>query len=144
MFCSTEGIDSGGTNALETYGMNKMMNVNPLAASGPDATTPMATAIQVSASTNKAIRPSAATQSRAEADGLKPMTNAIAMTRAVDTALRTIDATTCPVSTPVGRIGSERNRSMMPPVMSLATSTAVLADPYPAVSRMIPGTMKST
>src|SRR4051812_9993999 len=105
MFCSTDGIESGGTNAEDTYGMNKMVNVKPLAASGPDATTPMATAIQVSASTNRAMSPSAATQSRADADGLNPMTNAIPITSAVETALRTIDATTCPVSTPVGRIG---------------------------------------
>src|SRR6218665_3363904 len=101
MFCSTDGIDSGGTNALDTYGMNKMMNVNPDAASGPEATTPMATAIHVSARTNNAISPSAATQSSAVACGVKPMTNAIPRTRAVDTALRTIEATTCPVSTPV-------------------------------------------
>ena len=106
-----------------------MMNVNPLAASGPDATTPMATAIQVSASTNRAMRPSAATQSSADAFASNPMRNAIPMTSAVETALRAIDATTCPVSTPVARIGSDRNRSMMPPVMSLATSTAVFADP---------------
>ena len=51
------------------------------------------------------------------------------ITSAVETALRAMLATTCPVSTPVGRMGRDRNRSMMPPVMSLATSTAVVDEP---------------
>ena len=63
MVSSTDGIDSGGTNALDTYGRNRIANVNPLAASGPDATTPMATATQVSASTNSPMSPIAASHS---------------------------------------------------------------------------------
>ena len=34
----------------------------------------------------------------------------------------------------------DRNRSMMPPVMSWLTLTAVVAAPKPAQSRMTPGT----
>ena len=40
-----------------------------------------------------------------------------------------MDSATCPVSTAAGRIGSDRNRFISPPVMSLATPTAVVAAP---------------
>ena len=119
--------------------------MNPLAASGPDATTPMATAIHVSASTNRAMSPSAATQSSADACGVEPDEER-------DADRRARSRRRCAPSTPrrarsarrSARMGRDRNRSMMPPVMSVATSTAVFADPYPAVSRMMPGTTKST
>ena len=54
--------------------------------------------------------------------------------------LRATLATTCPVSTAEPRIGSDRNRSMMPFSMSYATLTAVVDEPNPAHRMMIPGT----
>lgn len=63
------------------------------------------------------------------ATGRNPAAYATSTTSTVDTALRTIDSTTCPVSAAAGRIGSERNRFMSPLVMSLATPTAVVDAP---------------
>ena len=40
--CSHVGIVSTGTNALERYGTNRMMNPYPLAASGLPAARPIA------------------------------------------------------------------------------------------------------
>jgi len=49
-------------------------------------------------------------------------------------------AATCPVSTAELAIGNDWKRSMIPPTISAQTLTAVVAEPKPAHSRMIPGT----
>ena len=54
--------------------------------------------------------------------------------------MRTTLAVTCPMRTADFSIGSERNRSIAPVVMSAATGTAVPAAPYPAQSSTMPGT----
>ena len=54
-------------------------------------------------------------------------------------ALRTTLAATWPARTAAPPTSSERNRSMMPPVMSLVTLTAVFAEPNPAHSNITPG-----
>jgi hypothetical protein len=49
-------------------------------------------------------------------------------------------ATTCPASTEAPATSIDRNRSMIPPVMSLLTVTAVIEAPKPALSSRTPGT----
>ena len=68
------------------------------------------------------------------------MSSAVPTTRALENALRPTLATTCPVSTAELAIGIVWNRSMTPPTMSLHTPTAVVAEPNPVHSKMIPGT----
>lgn len=57
------------------------------------------------------------------------MPKAAARTSTVETRLRATPAITCPARTAVPPAASERKRSMMPPVMSVETLTAVAADP---------------
>ena len=54
--------------------------------------------------------------------------------------MRATLAATWPVSTAALEIGSVRKRSITPLVMSIATATAVPAEPKPAQRTMIPGT----
>ncbi len=68
------------------------------------------------------------------------MATATANTRTVEAALRITLAATCPDSTAAPPMSIERNRSMMPPVMSWLTLTAVIDAPNPAQSSKTPGT----
>ena len=54
--------------------------------------------------------------------------------------LRTTLATTWPVRKATPPMFMDRNRSTMPPVMSVQTRTAVSAEPKPAHSTSTPGT----
>ena len=72
--------------------------------------------------------------------GRKPIANAIPKTSAVDAVLRTTLAVTWPARTALPETLSDLNLSMMPPVMSWLTLTAVLAAPNPAHSSRTPGT----
>jgi hypothetical protein len=49
-------------------------------------------------------------------------------------------AATCPASTEAPATSMDRKRSMIPPVMSLLTVTAVIEAPNPALSSSTPGT----
>ena len=68
------------------------------------------------------------------------MPSATANTSTLEAALRATLAATCPASTGRLPMSMARKRSMMPPVMSRQTVTAVLADPTPAHSSSTPGT----
>ena len=68
------------------------------------------------------------------------MPTATAATSTVETRLRSRLAVTCPASTAVPGTSSDRNRSMMPPVMSWQTVTAVVEAPVTAHSSRTPGT----
>jgi hypothetical protein len=57
------------------------------------------------------------------------MANATASTSTVDNRLRIRLAVTCPIRTAERRMGRDRNRSIAPVVMSLATGTPVAAAP---------------
>ena len=54
--------------------------------------------------------------------------------------LRATLAATCPASTDAPPMSIDRNRSMMPPVMSRLTDTAVLVEPTAVHSSRTPGT----
>ncbi len=64
---------------------------------------------------------------------------ATAVTSRVETTLRARLAVTCPASTVVPGMSSARNRSMMPPVMSWQTVTAVVDPPVTAHNSRTPG-----
>ncbi len=110
-----------------------------VAASGARTSRPNAAANHETAATNSSSRPSAAARPATEACGRNPMPTATRATSTVDTMLRTRLATTCPASTEVPDTSSERNRSMMPPVMSWQTVTEVVAAPVTAHSSSTPG-----
>jgi hypothetical protein len=116
------------------------MNAKPPAASGLLASSPNAAASQEIANMNASRTPIAPSQPSGPASGLKPAASATPTTIAVEATLRSTLATTCPVSTVAPAIGSDRKRSITPLVMSSHTATAVVADPKPAHSRMMPGT----
>ena len=137
---SAAGIVSVGTKALLRYGRKSTKNVKPLAASALLASRPRQTDSQEIASTQTRSTPAVAIHSTGPAVGRNPVRYATPTTRTVANALRTTLATTCPVSTAELRIGSDRKRSIIPSVMSEATSTAVVDAPKPVQSRMIPGT----
>ena len=84
--------------------------------------------------------PRAPSQSSGDALGRNPIAKATASTIAVDAVLRTRLATTCPPRTAGPPTSMERNRSMIPPVMSWLTLTAVIDAPNPAHSSSTPGT----
>ena len=68
------------------------------------------------------------------------MPTATATTRTVDNGLRSRLAVTCPDRIAGPGTFRDRNRSMMPPVMSRQTVTAVMAAPVTAHSSSTPGT----
>ena len=138
--CSPAGIVSGGTNALLRYGRNITMNEKAPAASGLLANRPNAAPSQEIATMNASSTPIAPSQPSGPASGLNPAISATQTTIPVEATLRSTLATTWPVSTAEPGIGSERKRSITPLVMSWQTATAVVAEPNPAHSRMIPGT----
>ena len=104
------------------------------------ASSPKAAAIQEIAVISASSSAAAASQFSASGSGRNPAISATPITRLVETTLRATDAVTWPVRTAPDAIGSVRKRSITPVVMSTATATAVLADPKPAHSTMIPGT----
>ena len=76
----------------------------------------------------------------APACGRNPIRNATPRTRTVEAALRSALATTCPVRT-AGAADVQRPEAVDDAVGDvLATLTAVVAEPNPAHSSMIPGT----
>ena len=82
----------------------------------------------------------AASQSSGAAWGRNPIANATPNTSAVEAALRSALAATCPQRIAGPPTSIDRKRSTMPPVMSWLTVTAVVAEPKPAHSRITPGT----
>src|SRR6266498_4420974 len=135
-----DGMVSTGTNALLGYGRNMTKNVNPPAASGLFARRPTAADAHDSARTATSSSPTAASQSTKDAEGRNPIRNAIPSTSAVEMRLRPALAATCPPSTAAPRTSSDRNRSMIPLVMSFVTTTAVSEAPNDAHSMITPGT----
>ena len=89
---------------------------------------------------NRSSTPAAASQSSGPASGRNPIRKATPNTSTVEARLRTTLAATCParMAGPVTSI--DRKRSMMPPVMSVVTLTAVIEAPNPAHSSSTPGT----
>ena len=89
---------------------------------------------------NRTRMPAAASQSSGPALGRKPIRNATPNTSTVEARLRTTLAATWPARTDAPATSRDRNRSMIPPVMSVVTLTAVVAAPNPALSSTTPGT----
>ena len=89
------------------------------------AASPSAVASQISANANSASSPIAASQSSGSAVGRKPSAMATPRTTAMLTSVWMRLASTWPVSTAARAIAIVRNRSMMPLVMSIATTIAV-------------------
>ena len=77
---------------------------------------------------NASSTPAAASQSSGPASGRKPISTATPKTSTVEAALRATLAATWPASTAAPPTSIERRRSMIPPVMSWLTVTAVVAD----------------
>gem|GEM_PF-1942643 len=111
-----------------------------MAASGADTSSPNAAASQETAATNSSRTPNAAAKRATEECGRNPMPNATAVTSTVEAMFRSRLAVTCPASTAVPGTSRDRNRSMIPPVMSWQTVTAVVAAPVTAHSSKTPGT----
>lgn len=110
-----------------------------LATSGLVATSPNATASQVSASVSRSRRPAAAIHSTRPAFGRNPISSAMPMTSAVLNIVWIRLPTTCPVSSEARAIAIVRNRATMPSVMSVQTDTAVAVDPDATAITMMPG-----
>jgi hypothetical protein len=89
---------------------------------------------------NSSRIPAAASQSSGPALGRNPIRKATPNTSTVEARLRTTLAATCPARTDAPATSMDRNRSMMPPVMSAVTPTAVIEAPNPAHSSSTPGT----
>ena len=89
------------------------------------AARPSAVASQMSANANSVSRPIAASQSSGSAVGRKPSAIATPSTTAMLASVWIRLASTWPVSTAELAIAIVRKRSMMPPVMSIATTIAV-------------------
>ena len=88
--------------------------------------------------------PATPSQPAAVASGRKPTSSAIAVTAAVVSSVRATLAPTCPLSTAPRLTAIVRNRSMMPPVMSVHTLMDVVEVPAATVIMRMPGTRKST
>ncbi len=139
------GIEPAGTNALDRNGSrNWTGRVEPLAPATVLAPRPRATDSQASAKANARTMPTAASQSAADARGRKPTASATPVSTVAATSARSTLPPTCPVSTAPRAIGMVRNRSMMPPVMSVHTVIAVVPEPAATVIIKMPGTRKST
>jgi len=119
---------------------NITTKVKLLAASGYLARRPVAADSQETAATNARRRPETPSQASGRAAGRNPMRRATVKTRTVEAVLRTMLAATCPARTAGAPTSMDQNRSMMPPVMSWLTVTAVVAEPKPAHNRITPGT----
>ena len=129
-----------GTNALLGYGRKLTRNVMPWAASGERTTIPTAAANHEIASTYSARMQTASSQPPGLPCGRKPIATATVTTSSVDAMFRATLETTWPLISASGRTSIERNRSMIPLVMSCDTVTAVVAAPNPTHTSSTPGT----
>jgi len=88
------------------------------------ATSPIAAKNHVTVRINKVITPTTSNHEYIFTVGRNPTSRAMIMTMLVVRRLRTILATTCPVITFMLRMGIVLNRSIIPFVISVDTSTA--------------------
>src|SRR4051794_36498625 len=88
------GIESAGTNALDTYGAKAATNVHALAASTLLASRPKHAASHEIAVITASSSPATASQSSGPAPGRKPAINATQITSTVETTLRATLAAT--------------------------------------------------
>ncbi|CAL9676602.1 hypothetical protein SUDANB176_07819 (plasmid) [Streptomyces sp. enrichment culture] len=112
-----------------------------LATSGVGLASPSATVNQAIANDSSASSPTRPNHCIAEAAVSKPSRNAVPKTVASASAVWIIAPRTWPVSTETLATAMVRNRSMIPPVMSVATETAVLMDTLATAITKIPGVM---
>ena len=108
-----------------------------LAVSTLFAASPRAVASQMSASENRASRPIAPSHSSGPAVGRKPSATATASTMPMLMRVWIRLASTWPVRTAERAIAIVRKRSMIPPVMSIATTIAV---PWTAAATVMSST----
>jgi hypothetical protein len=128
-----------GTKPLPRKG-SRVRNIGVLlAVSTLFAARPSAVASQISASANSASRPMAASQDVASAVGRKPMATATPRTIRMLMKVWMRLASTWPVSTHDRAMAIVRNRSMIPPVMSMATTIAVPWTAAATVMSRMPG-----
>ena len=120
--------------------MNISTKVAAVAASGLPTSRPNVAASHDMARMNATIMATAASHRAGESVGRQPTPRPTPITSAVASRLRARLATMCPASTDEAWIGIERNRSTMPLLMSVATTTAVVPAPNPAHSTIRPGT----